>query len=241
MYMWKLVQMGRYLSIVLKQCKIITGPSYKNGSVPGHSCCYIKRELSHFSEGHWSIVVKCSTFYYLATFMFKIKLTSHIEVIYVLIIYLLKIQIFFHPWYEYVHVVFITPPLRTFISSLVPWPCYASVREPGDQVTLYHTPFWNTSVFFMQITSRFFRFNAYNTNVINGDKIIRFGVFFFQKQMSKWRQINNQVASYLTLTYIICFHTYTVVASKLPELYKRRDFIVHLSFQSKQWRFVLTI
>ena len=110
-----------------------------------------------------TLVLSCKTFetfYYLATFMFfKIKLTSHIEVIYVLIIYLLKIQIFFFP-----------------DMNMCMWPLSHPLYAP-----LYHTPFWNTSVFFMQITSRFFRFNAYNTNVINGDKIIRFHVLFFSK------------------------------------------------------------
>ena len=43
---------------------------------------------------------------------------------------------------------------------------------------LYHIPFWNTSVFFMRITSRFFHLNAYDTNVIKGDTIRRFGVFY---------------------------------------------------------------
>ena len=96
MNLWKLVQMGRYLSNVLKQCKIITGPSYKNGSVPGHSCCYLIKGVISLLWGTLVLSTKTfDTFYYLATFMlFKIKLTSRNEEIYVLIIYLLKIQIF---------------------------------------------------------------------------------------------------------------------------------------------------
>ena len=92
------------------------------------------------------------------------RLTTNI---YSLIIYLLyKIQNFCipdmntstcllsHPLY---HTPFITSPLS----------------HP-----LYHIPFWNTSVFFMRITSRFFHLNAYDTNVIKGDTIRRFGVFY---------------------------------------------------------------
>ena len=44
----------------------------------------------------------------------------------------------------------------------------------------------------MRITSRFFRLNAYDTNGIKGDKIRRFGVFYFKK----WRQVNIQVTSF---------------------------------------------
>ena len=85
-----------------------------------------------------------------------------------------------HPWYEHMHVPFITPPLSH--------------------------PLWNTSVFFMRITSRFFHLNAYDSNVTN-KTFWRISL----KQIIKWRQVNNQVTSYITFIYnIICFPPYTV-------------------------------
>ena len=59
--------------------------------------------------------------------------------------------------------------------------CTSSLSHPlyltSFITLLYHIPFWNTSVFFMRITSRFFHLNAHDSNVINGVKIRRFGVF----------------------------------------------------------------
>ena len=85
----------------------------------------------------------------------------------------------------------------------------------------YHTPMWNISVLFMLVTSRFFRLNAYDSNVIQGDQIRRFGVISFKKQIIKWRRVNNQATSFLTFLYFI--HISHGFEGDIPEYQPRGD------------------
>ena len=110
-----------------------------------------------------------------------------------------------HPWYEYMHVPFITLPFET--------PMYFSCGIPrGFSAWMPTTP------------SRGTKQNK----------------TFWRNLLIKWCQVNNQVTSFLIFMYIICFPTYTVAVSQLTQTVLTPGFIIQISYQSIQWRFVLT-
>ena len=86
---------------------------------------------------------------------------------------------------------------------------------------LYHTLFWNTSVFFMRMISKFFRLNAYDNNVIKGDKL---------KVLVYFIKINNYITSdeqsiYVIFNfYVYCLPTYTVAVSQLTRTLRKEGF-----------------